>query len=141
MLSVEYMGNVGVILQEVVKMLKNLPTRGYQGLNTSVRATEIAATPAGSFQCNKVTFHNAITLAKHGICVLAQVELQPSLPLDTLLATVFAGIQAIKAKVDMLMLDSANHNLAPMPLKGQTFAQAAQKGVAGGKLRQQGCLC
>ncbi|KAG0147664.1 hypothetical protein CROQUDRAFT_91182 [Cronartium quercuum f. sp. fusiforme G11] len=122
MLGAEDVGNVGAILQEVVKMLKNLPTGGYQGLNTSVRAAEITATPAGSFRCDKVAFHNVVTLAEHGLRVLAQVELQPSLPPDTLLATVLAGVQAIEAKVDVLMLDSA-----PPPPKGPTFAQAAQK--------------
>ncbi|KAG0139213.1 hypothetical protein CROQUDRAFT_101945 [Cronartium quercuum f. sp. fusiforme G11] len=133
MLGAEDVGNVGAILQEVIKMLKNLPTGGYQGLNTSVRAAEITATPAGSFWCDKVAFHNAVTLAKHGLRVLAQAELQPSLPPDTLLATVLAGVQAIEAKVNALMLDSANRNPAPLPPKGPTFAQAAQKGTASGK--------
>ncbi|KAG0140025.1 hypothetical protein CROQUDRAFT_100715 [Cronartium quercuum f. sp. fusiforme G11] len=129
------MGNIKAIFKELVSMLKDMPTGGYSTLDSSLRATCLTSKQPGSFLCKKARFHDAVTLAEYGLQLTSQANPPLSNPPDTVLASVLTGVQAVEAKVDALLLDSANKAAAPptpVPApapKDQSFASVAKTGA------------
>ncbi|KAG0150927.1 hypothetical protein CROQUDRAFT_87380 [Cronartium quercuum f. sp. fusiforme G11] len=76
----------------------------YQVLDKAMHLNQ----PVGKFNCDKVAFKDVVTLAEHGLHLVSQADPPPINPPDTILASVLAGVQAIEAKVDLLMLDATN---------------------------------
>ncbi|KAG0148455.1 hypothetical protein CROQUDRAFT_90387 [Cronartium quercuum f. sp. fusiforme G11] len=132
------MGSIETIFKELVSMLKGLPTGGYQSLLVSVKAARLTQRSPGNFMCEKSTFHDAITLAEHGLSLASQALPPLANSPDAALASILAGIQAVETKVDNLLLDTADkaaeRTKPPQnEPKKATFAQATQKGVSASK--------
>ncbi|KAG0143323.1 hypothetical protein CROQUDRAFT_109277 [Cronartium quercuum f. sp. fusiforme G11] len=116
MLGEANMGSIKTVFKELGSMMKGMPTGGYSVLAPSLRATRLTDKQPGSFLCEKAAFHDAVTLAEHGLRLASQAN-----PPDTVLASVLAGVQAVEAKVDALLLDSANKAAAPSPSRRRTL--------------------
>ncbi|KAG0139545.1 hypothetical protein CROQUDRAFT_101386 [Cronartium quercuum f. sp. fusiforme G11] len=116
MLGEADMGSIETIFKELISMLKGLPTGGYQSLSVSVKAARITQQSPGNFMCEKSTFHDAITLAEHGLCLASQAHPPLANPPDAALAFILAAIQAVETKI-------------------ATFAQATWKGVSANKAK------
>ncbi|KAG0138907.1 hypothetical protein CROQUDRAFT_102652 [Cronartium quercuum f. sp. fusiforme G11] len=135
MLGEANMGSIKTIFKELILMLKDMPTGGYSILDLSLRATCLTSKQPGSFLCKKAGFHDAVTLAEYGLWLASQASPPLSNPLDTVLASVLARVQAVEAKVDALLLDSANKAAAPptpapAPApKEQSFASVTKMGA------------
>ncbi|KAG0139343.1 hypothetical protein CROQUDRAFT_101701 [Cronartium quercuum f. sp. fusiforme G11] len=102
------MGDMKSIFMELVAMLKTLPTGWYVAMSLTVDKAIHLNQSVGRFNCNKVAFKDAITLTEHGLHLVSLANPPPSNPPDALLASILVGIQAVEAKVDLLMLDMAN---------------------------------
>ncbi|KAG0145934.1 hypothetical protein CROQUDRAFT_93261 [Cronartium quercuum f. sp. fusiforme G11] len=125
------MGNIETIFTELVAMLKVLPTGGYANMSLAVDRAKLQQQPSGKFNCDKSAFKDTVTLAEHGLHLVTQTSPPPTSQPDVVLATMLASVQVVKAKVDSLMLESANRSAkrdppAPKPL---SFAQAARQGM------------
>ncbi|KAG0146350.1 hypothetical protein CROQUDRAFT_92811 [Cronartium quercuum f. sp. fusiforme G11] len=108
------MGDIKSVFQELVAMLKVLPTGGFMAMSLVVNKAVHLNLPTGKFNCNKVTFEDAITLAEHGLQLVSQPDLLLANPPNLILATVLVGVQAVEVKINSLMLDMANQAALPL---------------------------
>lgn len=123
--------NLGMILEEIVHLLKELPSGGF---DKAYAQTPNAAVPKTvSFMCNKQQFKDVVRMAKWGMELSARsvsTSIAPPAPSpDPLMATVVAGLKSLEAKVNRLSLDTANLAANQQP-KGNTFADVAARGAS-----------
>ncbi|KAG0139233.1 hypothetical protein CROQUDRAFT_101889 [Cronartium quercuum f. sp. fusiforme G11] len=94
---------------------------------SSLQLAETNPSHMVTFQCNKAAFHDVTALAGYGLKLTSQMETPLANPPEMVLATVLAGVQAVKNKVDTLILEAANCAAHPTP-SIPSFAQVACKG-------------
>lgn len=92
--------NLGLILEEIVNLLKDVPPRGFD--RTYNQPTHAAAPRTVSFRCNKQQFKHIVWLAELGVNLseqsIATTKLSLPPPQEPLLGTVVAGLKSLEAK-------------------------------------------
>lgn len=118
--------DLGLILEEIVHLLKELPPGGFDKAYALPTNTTVPKTV--SFMCNKQQFKDIVRLAELGVG-LAEQSVNASTvpqapPTDPLMATMVAGLKSLEAKVVQLSLETANLAANHKP-KAKTFADVA----------------
>ncbi|KAG0144681.1 hypothetical protein CROQUDRAFT_94713 [Cronartium quercuum f. sp. fusiforme G11] len=75
------MGNIELIFKEIILRLKDLLMGGYDSLLTSIRTAPYTQKAPENFRCDKVTFKDAVSLAKYGHKLASQAN-----PLDAVVS-------------------------------------------------------
>lgn len=118
--------DLGLILEEIVHLLKDLPPGGFDKAYS--QPTTATAPKAVSFMCNKQQFKDIVRLAELGVGLAEQSINAPAAPRapppDPLIATIVAGLKSLETKVVQLSLETANL-AANQKSKDKTFADVA----------------